>query len=401
MAVLGHAKGIFKAGGAAAFGLLTGAAMMYGRAAVDKVVKPTRPVANFSVGGVDGLTVSLQNQAAGDSGWWDFGDGTALEPFVTDQPAAHTYTKPGNYPVKLLVRNFLMEENDRTVPVEVAAPASAAPGLLPKLTLEVRPIGPQSVAPATFQVRGKVENVERAFLDLGDRVELAEVGTFEKYIVLDKPGTSAIQLIGHSGKQVVKQSQSVNVIGDRAGGASAVVRTVDSGTRIEPATWPELVPVPLVKAAKTFEKVVPARPGFTLSAAKLGASPKGVKGLTAAVAADKRSVKLAGEWEAGATEAMVPLTLTGERAVPVSFPQTAAVPFDGSAATVPLPPQRRDIAGLTRRVSVELRMTGPDGKPQVIAANQDLKGKWEQPTADGRVIRAEVVGEQVRVTVGR
>ena len=400
-AVVGHAKGMFKAGGAAVFGLLTGGAMMYGRAAFEKVSK-VQPLANFSVAEKDGLKVTFHNQAAGDTGYWDFGDGSSLEPFALDAPVAHTYPKPGSYTAKLTVRNFLMEEKDRSVSVEVEGSAAAAPGLLPVLDLQVTPVG-RSVVPATYHLTGKVENVDRAYLDLGDKMEVAESGPIDKYIVIDRPTRhpTPIQLIGHSGKQVVKQSVVVEVKEDKVGGISAVVRTVDAGTRVEKATWQETVPVSAAKGAKGFEKLAGGRPGFTLTGVQVGTPPKGVKGLAAAVAPDKRGVKLTGEWADGAGEALVPLTVTGERAVPVRFPQMTAVPFDAAGAVVPLPPRPRDVTGLTRTVTVELRTTGPDGQSKPFATSPDLKTKWEQPTTDGKMIRAEVVGEQVRVTVGR
>lgn len=109
------------------FGLGGGAAGTYGTAFLDRVAKPPRPVANFAVA-ADGLTVVCQNHASGESGWWDFGDGTALEPFDANQPEQkHTYAKPGNYTVKLTVRNFVADENERSVPVEVAAAAKDTP----------------------------------------------------------------------------------------------------------------------------------------------------------------------------------------------------------------------------------------------------------------------------------
>lgn len=403
MAVVGHAKGMFKAGGAACFGLLTGAAMMYGRAAVDRVVKPVRPLANFSVSGTDGLKVTFANQAAGDTGYWDFGDGSPLEPFVADRPVEHVYAKPGSYTAKLIVHNFLMEENERTVPVDLSA-ATAAPGQMPRVTVSVTPVGGRSVAPATFRVTGETQNVERAFLDLGDKVEVrTENGPFDQLVVIDKPGKFPIQLIGHSGKHAVKQSATVDVQEDKAGAISAVVRVSDSGSRTQPDTWEQMVPVPAVKGSKGFEKVVAARPGFTLTAAKPGTTPKGVKGLTAAIAPDKKSARLTGEWVGNTAEAMVPLTLSGERTVTRAMPpQESAVPFNGQPVVmVPMPPQPRGVAGLTRRVTVELRRTGADGRPAVVASVPELKGKWEQPIQGGQVIRAEVVGEQVRVSVGK
>ena len=91
---------------------------MYATAIVDKVAKPPKPVANFGVT-ADGLNVSCNNLASGQTGWWDFGDGSTLDPFDPDaKQVTHTYTSPGNYSVKLVVRNFLNEENDRAVSVD-------------------------------------------------------------------------------------------------------------------------------------------------------------------------------------------------------------------------------------------------------------------------------------------
>src|SRR5581483_406428 len=103
--MLGRVSGWVKAAAGAVLGLLSGAGMMYVSVVVDKVVKPAKPVANFAVT-ADGMTVRCENRATGESGWWDFGDGAPLEPFDPNQPAVeHTYPKPGNYSVKLTVRN--------------------------------------------------------------------------------------------------------------------------------------------------------------------------------------------------------------------------------------------------------------------------------------------------------
>src|SRR5439155_19349824 len=70
--------GWLKAAVVGMLGLGGGAAGTYGTALIDRVAKPTRPVANFALA-ADGLSVTCQNRASGESGWWDFGDGTALE----------------------------------------------------------------------------------------------------------------------------------------------------------------------------------------------------------------------------------------------------------------------------------------------------------------------------------
>ena len=99
-------------------GLLSGAIMMYASPLLDKIIKPAKPVANFAVES-DNLTVSFHNRSSGGTeGWWDFGDGSALEPFVsTQESVSHTYARPGVYSVKLSVRNLFNEENDRSASV--------------------------------------------------------------------------------------------------------------------------------------------------------------------------------------------------------------------------------------------------------------------------------------------
>src|SRR5262245_35844903 len=83
-------------------GLLSGAFMMYLSPLLDKVVKPAKPVANFAVEH-EGLTVTFHNRSAGNGdGWWDFGDGSPLEPVSSKQDViTHTYRAPGAYTAKL------------------------------------------------------------------------------------------------------------------------------------------------------------------------------------------------------------------------------------------------------------------------------------------------------------
>ena len=60
----------------------------------------------------DGLTATFHNRYAGE-GWWDFGDGAPLEPALPQQPSiSHTYAKPGTFPAKLMVRNYVGDEHE-------------------------------------------------------------------------------------------------------------------------------------------------------------------------------------------------------------------------------------------------------------------------------------------------
>src|SRR6516165_5752452 len=83
-------------------GLLSGAALMYVSPLVDHFVKPGPPIANFGVD-KDGLKITVRNQSSGGhEGWWDFGDGSALEPFDPNKTTlTHSYASGGQYPVKL------------------------------------------------------------------------------------------------------------------------------------------------------------------------------------------------------------------------------------------------------------------------------------------------------------
>src|SRR5439155_18897180 len=96
-------------------GMCSGAALMYLSPLVDRVVKPGKPLANFAVE-TEGLSATFHNRYAGE-GWWDFGDGSPLEPATPDQSSiTHTFPHPGTYTTKLLVRNFVGDEHERSVP---------------------------------------------------------------------------------------------------------------------------------------------------------------------------------------------------------------------------------------------------------------------------------------------
>src|SRR5262249_4889526 len=148
------------------FGLLSGAAIMYLSPLVDRVVKPGRPLANFATE-TDGLTATFHNRYAGE-GWWDFGDGSQLEPAAPDQESvAHTFPRPGTYTVKLTVRNYIGEEHERTAPIEVTAqssPSAAAPAIA---AFEAIPVSSDRAAPATYRLVAQTASAERCLWDLG------------------------------------------------------------------------------------------------------------------------------------------------------------------------------------------------------------------------------------------
>lgn len=387
--------GIFKAAMGGFAGLATGVIGVYATAIVDQVAKPGKPVANFAVR-AEGLSVTMQNQAIGQSGWWDYGDGSPLEPFEPEKSPVHTYSKPGSYSVKLTVRNFLMEENDRSVPVDLSSAAASVKPTIDDFTVE--PIGGAATAPATFRVRGEVKNAERVIWDLGgDKVEVTDSpGAFEKLVLIEKPGTFPIQLIGLSGKTPVKKSAMVNVSAPANGAFSVLLRVTDTGVRMERQDIPETISVPVpAKEAKPIERTLSARPGFSIAEAKLGKVSAALKNSKIEIAADKRSAKFTADWAstgdaaqkaAGGSEVHVSVALIQEKGTPTTLPtDSLAQSFTGEggfvmtntenaprSASLPIPMVPAGLANASRKMQLEIREI-VDGRVAVVGQLEDLK----------------------------
>lgn len=398
-------------------GLGGGIAGTYATAVVDRAVKPPKPVANFAVAN-DGLTVNCDNRASGESGWWDFGDGTPLEPFAEDKPVSHAYTKAGSYTVKLTVRNYFGDENERTVPVDVNTAAKDAPA--PKIAaFAVQPVSPASVAPATFRLSAEVTNAGACVWDLGDgRVEVTEAGKIDRLVTFEKPDTFTVSLVAHNGKLGAKQSTQVKVEAPREGTTMAVLKVTDSGTKVDGLTTVESVsvhvPTPTDKATTAFSKTLNARAGFTINNATAVDAPGSVKNLKVAVAPDKRSVAVSGEWAgdlkatnkaAGGSDAIVRVRLNQERTIAQAPTVTMVTGMFGAAgqelrASLPLPPAPMGVAGAKREYQLEVR-TVQGGKSQTILQAPVARLPWQtQQKGPGWTVTyaAKQEGETVVVT---
>lgn len=362
-------------------GLGAGAFGTYFTAVFNTIIKPPLPVANFAVS-ADGLTATCQNHASGDTGWWDFGDGSPLEPFNAEQPSvAHSYTKPGSYSVKLTVRNLTSDENDRTVSVEATAAGKDAP-LPPQIAgFTVQPVSSGNMAPATFRLTADVQHADHVVWDLGDgRVEVAEGGgKIERLVTFDKPGSFPVQLVAHNGKTAAKQSAAVKVDSPPDGTLIAVLTITDGGAKVERTSRSETLAIAAAKdKGNNFSKTLAAKPGSTFVEV-MTAKPEvpGVKNLKLAIAADKKSAVVSGEWAPpntkGAADALIPLKLTEERASsrPAVVMQATGVlqPAAGGKANaaIPLPPLSQNLDGISRKIDVEVRQVS-QGKVFVLAA---------------------------------
>ncbi|MFM8271516.1 MAG: PKD domain-containing protein [Gemmata sp.] len=370
--------GWLKAGVLGILGLSGGIAGTYVTAVVDRVVKPTKPVANFAVS-ADGTTLTCDNRATGESGWWDFGDGTPLEPFAPDKPVTHAYAKPGTYSVKLTVRNFLGEENERNVPIDVQV---KAPDTTPKITgFAVQPVG-GTTAPATFKLTAEVSQADSCVWDLGGgRVEVTPGGKIERLVTFEKPDTFPVSLVAHNGKIGAKESTTIKVEAPRDGTTMVVLKVTDTGNKVERAATTESVAVPVPdKNATAFTKTLGARPGFTITEAVLAGAPASAKNVKVEVAPDRHSVKVSGEWAgdfkatnkaAGGSDALVRVKLTQERVTPQAASVTLvsgtfAVVGQTIRADLPLPPAPLGVSGSKREFAIEVRSVQA-GKPTTVA----------------------------------
>src|SRR5262245_23776746 len=312
---------------------------MYLSPLVDKVIRPAKPVANFSIAH-EGLKVTFQNRsAAGTEGWWDFGDGSALEPFSPKQETVtHPYPKPGVYTAKLTLRNLLGEENERSVTVDVQGGAAGPPAID---ALQVVPLRPDTYAPATFRVVGKVKNAELCIWSLGDDQPLeisADAGS-DRVVTFKRPGTHVIKLVAVSGKQTAERVETVRVGEPPRGKVMAMLTVSDQGTRVqtlEPQTVNVSVGFPAQQKENVyrFEKPVPLppawalRPEVTVKEAKLlPVTEPSLKNLKLELAADRRSVRLTGELSRATgllhrnqppPRAVVPVLLTLQRQTPAA-----------------------------------------------------------------------------------
>lgn len=416
-------KSFFKLVVGGFLGLCAGAGTMYFNAVFNTVVRPPKPVANFAVS-ADGLTVTCQNRASGQSGWWDFGDGTPLEPFDPDtQTVSHTYAKPGSYAVKLIVRNFLLDENDRSVSVDLTAPAATAAAAPPKLlNVKVEPIREQ--LPATYRITGEVQNADEIMLAVGDKREhLPAEPKLDRYVTIDKAGQVSIVLAAMTKSKATPDVfvvPAVTVSNPQKPVYDVRLEVTDVVTRAEPRTQRAMLPVPIKdpqgKATPGFSRTLPADPGCTIKAAAFDVTRTKhaalVKNVQTKVAADGKSVTVTGEWAnpnpdttakaAGGGEVFIPVTLTEER-VTTSSPGKSTPTFvlgDNGRGSFPLPPAP---PGVQRTIAVAVGYTEKDGKRTPLASGTlDASGNWTAPVPQfgpSYSVQAATANGQVQVAI--
>lgn len=411
-------------------GVLSGAVMMYLSPLLDRAFKPAKTVANFAVDR-EGLIVTIHDRSPGGTqGWWDFGDGSPLEPAGSGREIlTHTYAHPGDYTVKQTVRNVIGDTDSRTLNIHLDP---LKPPTLAITDFEIVPVSAGSYAPATFKVVSRTKDAQLCVWDLDeDRpLEIATEGLThqQRLVTFSKPGGYVIKVAAVNGNQAVVRSDIAQVNEPPSGTVTAVLSVTDQATRVETVrtvyTFSEVFPPDATEVSWAIDRQVPAKPGFEIVDARVqtgdGKGPsmdgqselaldafvaaRGVRDLRLKLAEDRRSLQLVGEMvkEGGLTNrnaslpsVMFPVVIVQERRTPATRPPTPVT----ATLTVPastmltLPPLPDEWVKPQRQLRFELR----EGERVVWQESQLPRSAVL--TLQGRrcLVTVKPVGEQVRV----
>jgi PKD repeat protein len=398
----GRIAGWIKAAVGSLAGLVGGAALMYVSPLVDRVVKPAKPIANFQYE-AQGLKVTFQNHSTGGhDGWWDFGDGSALEPFAAEQTSVtHLYLKPGTYTAKLSLRNLVNEENERTVSVALDGISTTPPSIDSLVMMPVL----NDYAPATFRALTKVSGATQCVWALSDRpIEITADtanGSQERFYTFKDPGTYTVKLAASNGKQTVEQSAKVVIKSAPLGTVMASVSVSYQAVQVEHRAATPWVRVDLAANKVQFSKDTPTANGWDLVKAEL-VTPCTVANLKAPpqvqLSADKKKYTISGELLKPAPSVMIPLAVEEQRVSAVQTkvmdPMGTTLTVPGST-TVPLPRLADGWACKDRKITLILAQ---DGKQVKFAENELPNNAVVQLSSGGLfVVTATVQGDQLRL----
>jgi PKD repeat protein len=395
-------------------GLLGGAALMYASPLLDKVVKPAKPLANFQYE-ASGLKVTFQNKStSAHEGWWDFGDGSALEPFDPDQATAvHTYPRAGNYTVKLSLKNLIGEENERDVAVVLDPTGTAAPPSID--TFEVVPVL-SDYAPATFRVITKVKDANLFVWAVSDRaVEIStDTGAAgqEKFLTFKDPGTQVVKLVAWNGKQAVEKVQTVVIKQPPIGMVTANVAVTYEAVFVEQKVTSKgaKVTFPPDQAGDIFkfnQAVFMAEEGFEIVKADFANPVKdvNVKAPVLHISADKKQVTVTGELLKAARQAAqcyFHLAVTQQRTSASALKKVEPVAVNlamPGTTLVPLPTLPSGWVAKTRKIALALQQDGK--KVEWKEGDLPRNAAMQMPSGGAVVLSAVEQGDQLRIDVAQ
>ncbi|MSQ93358.1 MAG: PKD domain-containing protein [Gemmataceae bacterium] len=227
-------SGWLKAAITSVVGLVSGAVIMYLTPVVNNVIKPAKPVANFATHATD-LTVEFNNRSTGAVlGWWDFGDGTALEPFdPKTENLKHVYPKAGTYTVKLALQNLLGDASERSTSVVIEADSALKPEIE---TFELKPFTPGECAPAIYKLISKTKLANYCILSVGDDrpMEIIDgAGDQVRYVAFKEMGAYTVRLAAVNGRDVVEKTKTVYVGGSDGSEPTAKLAVTYEAVRVQ------------------------------------------------------------------------------------------------------------------------------------------------------------------------
>jgi PKD repeat protein len=395
-----------------AAGLLSGAFMMYASPLLDRVIKPAKPVANFAVE-QEGMTVAFYNRSAGGGeGWWDFGDGSPLEPVASKQETVtHTYGNLGTYIAKLNIRNLIGEESERTFSLQLAGAQADPPSIS---YLEANPISPGAFAPATFRIVSKSKNARLCIWEFGEdrplEISNDTPNSQDRLVSFTKPGGYTVKLAAVNGEQAVEKSTIVYVDEPSPGMVTAILYVSDQATRLDKVETPIPVTATLPPEFKgpvyRFDRQIPAKAGYEITAARWEPlSQQGANGVNLQIAPDRRSAHLTGElinessglFKRAPTppSLLVRAFLAQERRVPdqrAAIPVTTALAVPGSVL-LPLPSLPECWIDPQRQLRLEMR----DGDRLVWQESQLPRATPVTIQNRRCLLSATRLGDQVRI----
>ncbi len=353
-------------------GVLSGACVVYFTAFIDRTVKPSKPTPNFRTVPA-GLTVQFQNLSQSGDGWWDFGDGSPLEPVSDDHAfVSHTFPKAGDYTVRMTLHNLLNEEAERSVTVHVSG--DAASNDLPEIeSLTVTPFTAGSCAPATFDIQWSIKNAQVRVIDFGNNQPLDITsdpnGSQQRSVIFQKPGSYIVKVAAIKGKKYQEKTAVVTVVDAPIGSATAMLTVTGTATRIEapvrPFTFAQSFPREVTGDVYPFQRSWPASPGYSFADIRLKSADgrevvvtgqqmnldvnqlglHNARNLQITFNSDRTSVMLSGELvraPAGKSQSaklVLPATIMEQRKVPVTLnPQSVTtvipIPVSGAPSSV-------------------------------------------------------------------
>ena len=408
-------------------GLVSGAVIMYLTPLVNSAIKPAKPVANFAAQ-VSGLTVNFNNRSTGATqGWWDFGDGTALEPFDPKSDLVkHTYARPGSYSVKLALRNLLGDESDRVAQVTLDPESAPRPEIV---SFVLVPLTPGERVPAVYRLQGKVKAATHCILSLGDERPtevLDDAVTLDRYITFNEMGSYTVRLSAVNGKQLVEKTQTVFVSPNDSTNPLAKLLVTYQAVRVDQykrdmkvhCAWQGDVK----ESVSAFRRERPADVGCTFISAELankGDPNAPVKNVSVTIAPDKKKIVVAGELikpklagTTGAPSWLADVKVVMERRSPpqtISRGDVSMMVSPGKTIVLPLQPLEEGWEVIKKDLRLELW----DGQRKVWEGSKAVAGAklilnnqtclvTATPQSDGFALKIDAsgLGPPPPVTVG-